>query len=68
MEHQTKTSIKIKVKQLKGSPFLISLNPKDTIGKGVFAKVVRAYNIEEPKDDIVAKIIPLNNTAKKETI
>jgi hypothetical protein len=51
----------VKVKTLSGTPYMISEEPDDLIGKGSYAKVVRAYNRNEPGKKCVAKIFQLNN-------
>lgn len=40
---------KIKVKALQNSPFVVSLEESDVIGKGSYARVVRAFNKEDMK-------------------
>lgn len=51
---------KIKLKELKGSSFFISMDEKDILGKGSFGKVVRVYDSKNPKEDLVVKIIDFN--------
>ena len=45
------------MKQLKGSSYVISLDEKDIVGKGAYGNVIRAYDINNPKEEIVAKIM-----------
>ncbi len=52
------------MKELKGSTFVISLEESDKLGEGSFGKVVRAYDLAVPDDDLVAKIIPLDDIQK----
>jgi serine/threonine protein kinase len=54
----------IKVKALQNSPFLVSLEESDVIGKGSYARVVRAFNKENMEQDLAVKII---NCKDKET-
>lgn len=56
------------MKALKGSPYVISLEETDIVGEGSFGKVVRAYDIENKNEDLVAKIIPLNDKSKYESM
>ena len=47
---------------------MISLEQRDFIGKGAFASVVRAYNTENPNEDIVAKIISCDKAYMNKTL
>jgi len=58
----------VKVKALKGSPYVISLEKADIVGEGSFGKVVRAYDLERKDEDLVAKIIPLGDALKAESL
>ena len=51
------TKRKVRVKKLEGTPFLISQD--EPLGKGSYGEVVRAYSIEQPSEQLVAKIINL---------
>jgi hypothetical protein len=55
---------KIKVKELKGCSYVISLEEKDKIGEGSFGLVMRAYDIKNPSEDLVAKVISLADLSK----
>ncbi len=59
---------KVRVKELKGSPYVISLERADVLGEGSFGKVVRAYDISNPKEDLVAKIIFMNDVSKLQSM
>ena len=59
---------KIKVKSLQGSPYVISEEPEDRIGGGAYAKVVKAYNTEDLKQKLVAKIISCKDVERAATI
>lgn len=52
---------KIKVKALKGSPYVVSLEPGDIIGEGTYGKVVRVFDLNNKEEELVAKIIPLDD-------
>lgn len=58
----------MKVKALKGSPYVISLEEDDVVGEGSFGKVVRAYDMQNRNEDLVAKIIPLDDKLKLESM
>lgn len=59
---------KIRVKSLQGSPYVISEEPGDRIGGGAYAEVVKAFNTEDLKEKLVAKIISCKNAEKAATI
>ncbi|KAL4470920.1 hypothetical protein ABPG72_005954 [Tetrahymena utriculariae] len=67
-EKKSKPILKVKVKALKGSPYVISLEDTDIVGEGSFGKVVRAYDIKNQNEDLVAKIIPLDDHQKYESM
>ncbi|KAL4478675.1 hypothetical protein ABPG74_006910 [Tetrahymena malaccensis] len=67
-EKKSKPIRKVKVKALKGSPYVISLEDADIVGEGSFGKVVRAYDIKNQNEDLVAKIIPLDDQQKYESM
>lgn len=66
-ETSTKTK-KMRVKELRGTPYVISLEKSDILGEGSFGKVVRAYDIHNPSEDLVAKIIQLNDLGRLQSI
>jgi serine/threonine protein kinase len=51
---------------LEGTPFLISEN--EPLGKGSYGEVVRAYSIEQPSEQLVAKIINLQSIQNLESV
>jgi hypothetical protein len=46
----------IKVKRLEGSPFAIEY---DVYGRGATASVVKAYNLDNLKEELVSKVISI---------
>jgi len=53
------TKRRVRVKKLEGTPFLISQD--EPLGKGSYGEVVRAYSIDQPSEQLVAKIINLQS-------
>ncbi|KRX07067.1 Protein kinase-like domain [Pseudocohnilembus persalinus] len=67
-KNSQKQEHKIRVKKLQGSSYVISLEKSDLIGQGSFGKVVRAYDLENPSEDLCAKIIQLNDQNRVQSI
>lgn len=55
---------KIKVKALKGSPYVISLEKSDLVGEGSYGSVVRVFDLDHRDEELVAKVIPLDDKIK----
>jgi len=55
---------KIKVKALKGSPYVISLEKSDLVGEGSYGTVVRVFDLDNRDEELVAKVIPLDDKIK----
>lgn len=51
----------VNVKALAQTPYAISEEPQDLLGKGSYGRVVRAYNKNHPERHLVAKIFQLNS-------
>lgn len=51
----------VKVKALAKTPYVISEEPQDVLGKGSYGKVIRAYNKNNTECHLVAKIFQLNS-------
>jgi serine/threonine-protein kinase ULK/ATG1 len=59
---------KRRIKRLHGSPYVISLEPTDLLGQGSFGRVVRAFNLEDSSEDLVAKIMEITNSSSLRTL
>lgn len=59
---------KVKVKALRGSSYVISQEECDVVGEGSFGKVMRAYDMHNRDEDLVAKVIPLDDKSKLESL
>lgn len=51
----------VRVKALSDTPYLISEEPEDVIGKGSYGRVVRAYNRNDPRIRFAVKVFGLNS-------
>ena len=54
----------VNVKSLGQSPYLVSLEPKDLIGKGSYAEVRIAFDKNDPTKSLAAKIFDLEDGRK----
>ena len=54
----------VNVKSLGDCPYLISLEPKDAIGRGNYGEIRIAYNKNCPAEKLVAKIFKLSDPHK----
>jgi hypothetical protein len=54
-----KNTPKIRVKRLKNSPYAI--REGEPIGKGSFATIQRAYNLENMSEELAVKIISIQD-------
>lgn len=61
-----KTKRVVRGKRLEGTPYLISEEEK--LGKGTYGEVYRAYNRDNPSEQLVVKIISLLEYENKQTI
>jgi serine/threonine protein kinase len=57
---------KIKVKRLQNSPYAIEEG--ETLGQGAFAVIRRAYNTENPKEQLAVKIISIRDEKIGKTV
>ncbi|CAK90919.1 unnamed protein product (macronuclear) [Paramecium tetraurelia] len=60
--------MKKRIKRLQGSSYVISLEPEDILGQGSFGKVVRAYDLDNREEQLVAKIMEIGTQSKLETL
>ncbi|CAK56047.1 unnamed protein product (macronuclear) [Paramecium tetraurelia] len=60
--------MKKRIKRLQGSSYVISLEPDDVLGQGSFGKVVRAYDLENREEQLVAKIMEIGTQSKLDSL
>ncbi|CAD8149082.1 unnamed protein product [Paramecium pentaurelia] len=60
--------MKKRIKRLQGSSYVISLEPEDILGQGSFGKVVRAYDLDNREEQLVAKIMEIGTQSKLESL
>lgn len=61
-----KNTHKIKVKRLKNSPYAIQEG--EPLGKGSFATIQRAYNLENMSEELAVKIISIQDEETSKTV
>lgn len=57
---------KVRVKRLQGTPYYISEDEK--IGRGSYGEVYKAYNKDNPSQQLAAKIIDIHNSQNLHSI
>lgn len=60
--------MKKRIKRLQGSSYIVSQEPQDFLGKGSFGKVVRAYDLDNRDEQLVAKIMEIGTQAKRDCL
>ncbi|CAD8048123.1 unnamed protein product [Paramecium sonneborni] len=60
--------MKKRIKRLQGSSYVISLEPEDILGQGSFGKVVRAYDLDNREEQLVAKIMEIGTQSKLDSL
>ncbi len=56
----------VRGKRLEGTPYFISEDEK--VGKGSYAEVYRAYNIDNPNQQLVVKMISIHEFDSQQSI